>query len=62
MRVQVLTAGRTAAMAERTESAGDEETIWPEARCESEEFPRVDIAMDGGKKGAKAPGGSNEGN
>ena len=49
-------------MAERTESAGDEETIWPEARCESEEFPRVDIAMDGGKKGAKAPGGSNEGN
>ena len=39
-------------MAERTESTGgDEETIAPEARCESEEFPRVDIAMDEGKKG-----------
>jgi len=52
MSVQVLTAGRTAVMAERTESTGgDEETIAPEARCESEEFPRVDIAMDEGKKG-----------
>lgn len=57
MRVQVLTAGKRAATADKTESAGDEDSIPPAASCGSVEFPRIDIAAkeggDGRRRGAR---------